>query len=90
MAIQRGIALSAFSDTTAGLTLSQARLSSWIAAAERVCACGHSCTAGEERRLGPTARVCVHYGQKGPALAWIDAIHGFAKCLTSTSLRPDR
>lgn len=36
MAIQRGIALSAFSDTTAGLTLSQARLSSWIAAAERV------------------------------------------------------
>lgn len=48
MAIQRGIALSGRPETTADLTLSQGS----SLGATRVC------TAGEERRLGPSARVC--------------------------------
>lgn len=67
MAIQRGIALSALSETTAGLTLGQGfQPGAQRSAAERVF--GHTCTAGEERRRGPSARVCTMGRMAGPGL----------------------
>lgn len=64
MAIQRGIALSACSETTAGLTLGQGFQPGAQQQQQRACA--RTCTAGEERRLGPSAWVCTMGSMAGP------------------------
>lgn len=45
------------------------RLSSWSAAAAAARVCARTCTAGEQRRLGPSARVCTMGSTAGPGLS---------------------